>query len=121
MKKTSIGARIDKVNGNVYNAVEKGVLKPDITENQFREQIRDLSKLFGWLFYFTWRSYHSPSGYPDITLVRPPRVILAELKTEKGQPTESQWIWLYTLQNCPGIECYLWKPSDFEEIVEIIK
>ena len=88
-----------------------------ITERQFANQIIDLCKLFGWLYYRAWIS---PSGYPDIILVRPPRVILVELKTEKGQPTESQWIWLYTLQHCPGVECYLWRPSDFEAITEIL-
>jgi len=93
----------------------------EITEAQFREQIRDLAKTFGWMFYFTWQSFHSPKGWPDVALCKPPRLILAELKSETGQPTESQRMWLYTLQNCPGCEVYLWRPSDFDEIVSILE
>jgi len=96
-----------------------------ITENQFQEQIKELAKLFGWLYYHTWKSYHSPQGFPDVTLVRlepEPRLIFAELKSESGQPTESQWIWLYVLQHIgKPVECYLWKPSDWDTIVSILR
>lgn len=43
-----------------------------ISEKDFREEIRDLSKLFGWKFWFCWTSIHSPRGMPDLILLRPP-------------------------------------------------
>lgn len=97
----------------------------DITEKQFESQIKDLAWTFGYIYYHTWRSFHSPSGYPDCTLVRlepEPRLIYAELKSETGQPTIDQYIWLQILQNVgPPVECYLWKPADFDDIVEILR
>ena len=95
--------------------------KSTMPEKKFKEQIKELAKLYGWLYYHTWKSYHSPQGYPDITLARPPRLILAELKSEEGQITESQWVWLYILQHCANVECYLWKPSDWETIISILE
>lgn len=91
-----------------------------ITEKQFESQVKDLAKLFGWRYYHTWRSIHSPAGFPDCVLVRPPRLILAELKSEKGNATPAQWEWLEDLGKC-GTEVYLWRPSQFDEIALILR
>jgi len=93
-----------------------------ITEKQLREQVRDLCKVFGWKFYFTWTSIHSPRGMPDLILCKPPRLIFAELKTEKGQLSDKQQEWLDLLDECGGnIERYVWRPGDIENIVEILR
>ena len=99
-----------------------------LTEKQFESQIKDLAKLFGYIYYHTWRSFHSPAGFPDAVMVRlepEPRLIFAELKTDdlkNSQPSLDQWIWLYILQQLPApVECYLWRPSDFDEIVEVLR
>lgn len=97
------------------------------TEAQFREQIRELSKLFGYMFYFTHRSQFSPSGFPDCVLVRfepEPRLIFIELKTDdKGsQPSIDQWMWLCILQHLPKpVECYMWRPSDWDDLADILR
>lgn len=108
-----------------------------ITEKQFEAQVKDLAKIYGWLYYHTWRSIHSPVGFPDCVLVRPPRLIFAELKTEKGKLTPEQGKWLETLERCQvsrGFkalgndiydiqvtpEVYLWRPDDLEKIAEIL-
>ena len=36
------------------------------------------------------RTIRSERGWPDLALVRPPRFLLAELKTDKGMTTPSQ-------------------------------
>jgi hypothetical protein len=92
-----------------------------ITEKQFTAQLKDLAETLGWMFYHPFLSVHSARGYPDCTLVRPPRLILCELKTNKGQPTAAQHEWLEALQACLGVECYLWRPSDMDDIVEILR
>ena len=96
-----------------------------ISEKAFESQVKELAKLFGYVYYHTWRSFHSPSGFPDCVLVRlepEPRLIFLELKSETGQPTIDQWIWLYILQQLPKpVEAYLWKPSEFEELAEILR
>ena len=91
-----------------------------VTEKQFQGQIQELAKMFGWLYYHTWRSIHSPAGFPDCVMVRKGRVIFAELKSEKGKVSPIQQEWLDALEESP-IEVYLWKPDQFEEIVEILR
>lgn len=91
----------------------------NITEKQFESQIRDLAKTFGWFYYHTWRSIHSPAGFPDCVFVRE-RVVYAELKKEDGQPTPEQYEWLVALTEA-GEEVYLWRPGDFERIVEVLR
>lgn len=83
----------------------------------------------GWRVAFTWSSIHSPEGEPDLRMVRvqtgvigvPARLILAELKTETGQPSAEQAEWLELGSQVPGVETYLWRPSDWDEIQEVLR
>ncbi len=95
-------------------------LAKTLSEKQFREQIRDLCKVFGWKFHFTWLAIHSPKGFPDLVLRRPPRIIFAEIKTEKGIITPSQQEWYDDLIAC-GQEAFIWRPSQFDEIAKILR
>ncbi|KKK61009.1 hypothetical protein LCGC14_3018600, partial [marine sediment metagenome] len=77
-------------------------------------------------YYHTHRSQNSPSGFPDTVLLRlepKKRLIFAELKTDDlkvSQPSIDQWFWLYMLQQLPFVECYMWRPSDRDEIEVIL-
>lgn len=92
-----------------------------LTEKQFEAQIKEIAKLFDWRYYHTWRSIHSPAGYPDVCMVRLSKIIYAELKSEKGKVSQKQQEWLDDLLATGKVEVYLWKPSQFEEIVEILR
>ena len=93
-----------------------------MTETELRENIRDAAKKLGYGFYFSWTSLHSPKGFPDIVLCRPPRLILAELKTDSGKTSPEQDEWLEALAGCPGVEVFLWRPAawDSGEIVRAL-
>jgi hypothetical protein len=99
-----------------YNRGLANKLVSDYTERDLRQVIIDAAREVGWLVSFAWTSIHSPKGLPDLTLVNPPRLIYAELKSEKGKPTEAQQVWLDTLAQVPGVEVYLWKPSMLDDI-----
>lgn len=90
-------------------------------EADLREVVRELAARFGWQFYFTWSSRFSPKGFPDTALCRPPRLILAELKSEKGKVTPEQQTWADLLSQCPGVEYYLWRPGDIDKIVAALE
>ncbi len=100
-----------------------------ITEADFQEWLRQLVALpiYGYAYYHTHRSQHSPSGFPDTVLLRlepKPRLIFTELKTDDAvsQPSIDQWLWLQMLQQIgEPVEAYLWRPSDRDEIEEILK
>jgi len=102
-----------------------------ITEKQFSEQVEDLLKTFHWRWcHFRpartmkgWRtSLSGDKGFPDYIAARPPRLLIFELKSDKGRLSSEQKEWLYILQQLPApVECYLFRPSDFETIVEILR
>jgi VRR-NUC domain-containing protein len=91
-----------------------------LTEREFQRQVMDLAKILGWAAYHPWLSIRSEQGWPDLALVKPPRIILAELKREGGRVTPAQDRWLGMLRQCPGIEVYLWKPSDLDAIARCL-
>ncbi|MCJ7829360.1 MAG: VRR-NUC domain-containing protein [Dehalococcoidia bacterium] len=100
-----------------------------MTEEDFLKQVIDLAKLTGWrVAHFrpaqTARGWRTPvqgdgAGFPDLVLVRE-RVVYAELKSEKGKVSDAQWAWKDALQMA-GKEIYVWRPSDWDSIVEILK
>ena len=94
---------------------------PPMTEKKFLQQVRDLAKLCGWLVYHTYDSRRSPEGFPDLVLVRNDKIIFAELKSEKGRTTSAQEMWLKALEKVPGVDVHLWRPSDWDRIVEILR
>jgi hypothetical protein len=94
---------------------------PSITEKQWMAQVVELAGIFGWETYHPWLSIHSPRGWPDLALCRPPRLVLAELKSENGKTTEAQRWWLHLLGACDGVETYLWRPADLETVKAVLQ
>lgn len=92
----------------------------DMTEKELDAEVRKLAKLCGWLYYHTYRSKRSPAGFPDLVLVRPPRIVYAELKSKDGKVTPEQKIWLDKLAGCPQNEVYLWRPDELQEIADVL-
>jgi len=89
------------------------LLLRSVTEAAWRSQVIAWARRDGWRVYFTYRSRRSPAGFPDLVLVRPPRLVIAELKREHGgRFSQDQRDWLTDLGGCPGVEVYAWKPSD---------
>ena len=89
---------------------------PRQTEKQFMAAVDEYERLEGWLVYHTHDSRRSGPGFPDLVLCRPPRLVVAELKTERGRVTFGQDVWLYKLSQCAGAETYLWRPADWPAI-----
>ena len=101
----------------------------EVSESDFQQTVIQLAKLNGWLVYHDRRVqvrrkegseyWTTPMagdpGYPDLTLARRGRVIFAELKSEKGKPSDAQLGWLVSLPNS-----YVWRPSDWDSIVELL-
>lgn len=95
-----------------------------LIEKQWDAQLfgnpKGLAPTLGWQSYHTLRSKGSASGYPDRTIWRE-RLIFAELKTDAkaSQPTERQ-IHVLTGLAAAGAEVYLWRPSDLDEIGQVL-
>lgn len=55
-----------------------------------------------------------------MTFVRAGRLVFAELKDMKRKPTEAQVEWLDQLRGCIGVEAYLWRPCDIEQVRRVL-
>jgi len=91
----------------------------ELSEKDWQRQVVELARLVGWQHvYHTHDSRRSAHGFPDLALVRE-RLILVELKRETTRPTDAQTDWLTALA-AAGAEVYLWRPSDLDEIGQIL-
>lgn len=91
-----------------------------MTEPDFHRLVVELAELCGWLTFHDYDSRRSNPGFPDLVLVRPPRLIFAELKSQGGRVRKHQEIWLAALGECE-VETYLWRPADWPEIQEALR
>lgn len=82
-------------------------------EKVLQELVRRTARAFGWGFYHTHNSRHSPAGFPDCVMVKGGRLVFAELKTDRGKFSEHQTLWLTALRQVPGVEVHEWRPADW--------
>jgi hypothetical protein len=90
---------------------------PLISEKHWQDDVLEIAQLFGWRCYHTYDSRRSNPGFPDLVLVRPPVLIAAELKTERGRVSPIQQAWLNELAQCHQIRTYLWRPADRDQVL----
>jgi len=102
-----------------------------IPEREFQQQVIDLAHIFHWrVAHFRpaqtkkgWRTAVSADGmgFPDLVLAREGRLIFIEVKSEKGKFSLEQSEWLEVLKATGKCEVYVWKPSQWDEIMAILK
>jgi hypothetical protein len=83
-------------------------------EAQLEAEFHTLATALGWRWFHPPRAVKEKitAGYPDDTLVKPPRLLFAELKQEGKYPSVEQRAWHADLLAC-GVEVYVWRPYDF--------
>src|SRR5437870_12741842 len=94
-----------------------------LKESQLQKAILELAQRLGWRVahfrtskaesgaYLTAQSGHL--GFPDLVLLRPPRLVFAELKSVKGRLSVEQGLWLNGLKTVAGVETFCWRPDDW--------
>jgi hypothetical protein len=101
------------------------ILDTLMSEADLQSQVTELAEKTGWLFYHTYRSDRSPAGFPDLVLVRPPRLLFVELKKQRAKRTPAQDVWAEALEEVSGpsenVQYYCWRPSDWDEIVTVLR
>ena len=95
-----------------------------ILEKDLQKMVTDLADLWGWKWtHFgkaqykdgRWSTPLSGSkGFPDLVLVRPPRLLFIELKSDTGRLSLDQKLWLEILGEA-GQEVHMWKPKDLHD------
>ena len=87
------------------------------SESEFDSRIVQLAGLNGWKTFHVYDSRKSEAGWPDRLFTRRPDFFAAELKKQNGKVSAAQQWWIDELRAC-GWDVRVWKPSDWEEIVE---
>ena len=104
-----------------------------LTETEFTDEILKWAKVYGWRRFHvrgnTRRLIQGDVGFVDLVMVRPPRLVFAELKVGKGKTTPEQNDWLKALGLCrydpmedvaSPIEVYVWRPEMWSEIHAVL-
>jgi hypothetical protein len=107
-----------------------------VTETQFAKTVEDLLNLYHWHWihlrparvlrngieiYET--AYSGHKGFLDYLAIRPPRIVVAEIKGFNGKMTDEQQEWFdlwKQYEDCAEVEVYLWRPGDFLEINKVL-
>ena len=97
-----------------------------LSEDAWKARVMDAAKLHGWRRVHIrnvhtgggrWRvPYEGDGGLPDLVLARGGRVLLVELKTDKGgfRPGQEEWL------AAAGEHGHLWRPSDWDRVLEVL-
>ena len=85
-----------------------------LTEADWQALIVQFATLHGWLTMHQLHSKGTTAGWPDLVMLRPPELIVVELKSERGKVSAAQQSWLAGLAAC-GVETYVWRPHDEAE------
>lgn len=108
-----------------------------VPEVQWQKKVTETARLFNWRYAhfrpartkYGWRTPgEGDPGWLDLVMVRPPRLILAELKgtavgltpSQISQPSDGQLEWMWQLamvgSQVGAPEVYLWRPEDWPQV-----
>lgn len=111
-------------------------LDRSLSERDWQAQVVDYARMRQWMVaHFrpaltekgTWLTAVAAdgAGFPDLCMVRGKRIIFSEIKKELGKPTDKQHVWLdrlgFAAEGSGTVEVYVWRPSDWPLIVEVLK
>lgn len=95
-----------------------------MSESSLQKAVIELARLLGWKvahFHDSRRQVRpgvfvgdkDAAGFPDLVLVRRNRLVVAELKAEKGRLAPAQTTWLAALLEA-GVDVHVWRPEDWQ-------
>lgn len=91
-----------------------------LSEKQWLAQVRALAREHHWMTYHTLRSQGSEAGWVDLVCLKPPVLLLAELKTQQGRLTPHQQQWLEGLRAVDQVHVHLWRPDDWTTVRQVL-
>lgn len=87
-----------------------------MSERQLQDGLVAAARRLNYLVYFTWKSIHSPAGFPDLVICGHGKMIFIECKSAKGKPSEPQQEWLRTLREA-GQEAFVVTPAEYDLVL----
>jgi hypothetical protein len=84
----------------------------NLTEAQWQAQVIDYAHLRGFRVIHNTDSRRTQPGVPDLMLIKPPRLLFVELKSETGKVRPEQRQMISDLRAC-GQLAAVYRPSHF--------
>jgi len=95
-------------------------VKRNRPEQTFQREVQEFARANEWIDWHQLKSKGTRAGFPDLVLLREPDCLWIELKAPNGKVTTAQKEMHDMLRAC-GQTIYVWKPEDWDEIVEVLK
>ena len=98
-----------------------------ISEKELLQTVIELAEVNAWKCYHVFESAkyarRTSKGFPDLLLIRDGKLIVAELKSEKGSLTNDQAQWLSEFEQCDRVQVFIWTPFSLLDgrIEEVLK
>lgn len=96
-------------------------------EELFQSDYDMLAAANNWHHYHTFRSKHSPPGYPDCITIKGGVMVVAELKVKPNKTSQMQESWLEAYRTfatahdlADSVIVRVWYPEDWPEITEFL-
>ena len=115
---TWLAQQLQKPGYQVVGADTVPRLPSDTPEGALLTRVRALAKVNGFETYHTYRSTKSEPGFPDLVLCNGVSLLIYELKSNDAKVTKEQAYWLSLLAHTAKVECGIWHPRDWPQIVE---
>jgi hypothetical protein len=91
-----------------------------MTEAELQALLIDAARLHGWYVFHDRDSRGNAAGFPDLVLIRPPRVLFVELKSPRGRVRHEQAAVLELLADCDTISSGLVRPADVDRLIVVV-
>lgn len=97
--------------------------RSDAHEAPLMEGVRSLAELYGWLHFHAPQCEHaarqSEPGFPDLILVRAPRLVAVEIKRAlPDKPNVAQRHWLEQLDRVRYADSFILRPGPTFDAME---
>ena len=93
-----------------------------MTEAELQQLLTDAAEMHGWLVFHDGDSRRSTGvGFPDLVLVKPPRVLFLELKSEIGRVRPEQHVWMDALMRSDTIGSAIVRPEHADQIIKYLQ
>tara|TARA_R100000329_G_scaffold122194_1_gene100798 strand:+ start:17 stop:313 length:297 start_codon:yes stop_codon:yes gene_type:complete len=92
-----------------------------VTEADLQALIVDVAETYGWLVFHDNDSRRNNPGFPDLVLVKPPRVVFMECKSEKGKLRPEQQVWMGHLLECDTVASAVVRPEHLDLVIEYLQ
>ena len=92
-----------------------------MTEAELQALIVEVAELHDWLVFHDNDSRRNVAGFPDLVLVKSPRVLFLELKSEIGRVRAEQHAWMDALSRCDTIASAIVRPEHAERVIEYLQ